>query len=226
MAAGWLGAHGAGGLLVNQTQHVAGPPAEGLEAMYKQVGVQHDRIDDFRAKLLGFLPVVTGVGLFALVQKEPPNDPGFLVAIGIFGALASIGLFVHELRGITDCYMLTSIGHKLEESLAKEGDAKYGPFTSRLKLKGWYEWWVSRETAACIVYPATITAWAVLAAWAVEELHPGALGPRLPMLALVLFIGAALIAYLMLHWSFCEINSYIKPGEVAGKSQASATKEP
>jgi ABC-type Na+ efflux pump permease subunit len=77
-------------------------------------------------------------------------------------------------------------------------------------LKGWYEWFVSRETAACIVYPATITAWAVLGAWGVQELRPGALGFRLPVLAVVLFIGAALIAEFMLHWSFYKIRDYIE----------------
>lgn len=193
---------------MNQT-HVAEPSAGGLETIYKQVAIQHDRIDDFRAKLLGFLPAVTGVGLFALVKTEA-TDPEFLVAIGLFGALAAMGLFVHELRGITDCYMLIAIGHKLEESLANKADAKFGPFTTRFRLKGWYEWFVSRETAACIVYPATITAWAVLGAWGVQELRPGALGSRVPVLAVVLFIGAALIAEFMLHWSFYKIRVYIE----------------
>ena len=40
-------------------------------AMYQQVG--HDKIDDFRAKFLGFLPVVTGAGLFAVLEKKPPS---------------------------------------------------------------------------------------------------------------------------------------------------------
>jgi hypothetical protein len=130
--------------------------------MYDKIAAQHDKIDDFRAKLLGFLPVVTGIGLFALV-KEKPGSPELIAAIGFFGAIASIGLFVHELRGITECYMLITIGCALEQKLAKTA-APCGTFSSRA-------WWgfrssyVSREMAALIVYPATIAAWTFVAVW-------------------------------------------------------------
>jgi hypothetical protein len=132
-----------------------------LEIMYDKVTIQHDKIDDFRAKLLGFLPVVTGIGLFALV-KESQGDAGFFFSIGLFGAIASIGLFVHELRGITECYMLITVGAALEHDLKPETEPR-GAFSSRY-------WWgfarsVSRETAALIVYPATIAAWVFVAGW-------------------------------------------------------------
>ena len=93
----------------SEPKDMAEPRAGALKAMYEQVAKQQDRIDDFRAKLLGFLPFVTGIGLFALVGMSPTAfvDSNFLVmTIGIFGAIASIGLFVHELRGIINCYML------------------------------------------------------------------------------------------------------------------------
>jgi hypothetical protein len=93
------------------------------------------------------------------------KDVGFFPAIGLFGALSSIGLFVHELRGITECYMLIEIGKVLEHKLAKptEGKSPPGTFSGR-------SWWgfhglVSRETAALIIYPATIATWMCVAAW-------------------------------------------------------------
>ena len=46
---------------------------QALETMYKEVAAQHDKIDDFRAKLLGFLPIVTGVGLFTVLEKASPG---------------------------------------------------------------------------------------------------------------------------------------------------------
>jgi hypothetical protein len=41
-----------------------------LEVMYGQVAAQHDKIDDFRAKLLALVPAATGIGLFTLLQKS------------------------------------------------------------------------------------------------------------------------------------------------------------
>src|SRR5262245_43273359 len=98
------------GCMMDEQKDIAERQAGALKAMYEQVAKQHDRIEDFRAKLLGFLPFVTGIGLFALVGKSPPDtaaaSASVFLAIGIFGAIASIGLFVHELRGIINCYML------------------------------------------------------------------------------------------------------------------------
>ena len=91
------------------------------------------------------------------------SDHYLLAAIGIFGALASVGLFVHELRGISECYALIGIGSSLERMLAKaeEDDARYGPFSAQYS-RG-FNGPISRETAAIIVYPATIAAWIFVA---------------------------------------------------------------
>jgi hypothetical protein len=138
---------------------------QALVAMYQQVGAQHDKIDDFRAKLLALLPVVTGIGLFAVLEKDPQVGAchfSALTTIGIVGALSSIGLFVHELRGITDCYMLIAIGTALERKLTKANtDTKWGPFSSRhwTGCRGL----VNREIAALIVYPTTIDTWVFIA---------------------------------------------------------------
>lgn len=192
-------------------QDANGEWKKALEVMYNQVAVQHDKIDDFRAKLLAALPVITGIGLLALGDKKPDGlNLDFLAAIGIFGALASIGLLVHELRGITECYMLISIGAALEHKLTNgdDDDARYGTFSSRL-------WWgfnrpVSRETAALIIYPATIAAWAFLAAWPMRRLWLSLL------VALVVCIETALIAGICLAW---ERRRWSSPG---GRDRSSA----
>jgi hypothetical protein len=185
-----------------------------LEVMYGKVAAQHDKIDDFRAKLLGFLPVVTGIGLFALVT-DSSNNPEITLAIGIFGALASIGLFVHELRGITECYMLIKIGCKLEQKLCvrMQHDALYGPFSSR-SIWG-FRCGVSRETAAVIVYPVTIAAWIFLA---VQQLFQPPLKSLLePWLdgwnplglsSIVSFI-VAIMAFLMALWYLKRADSKV-----------------
>jgi hypothetical protein len=161
--------------------------------MYKQIASQHDRIDDFRAKLLGLLPAVTGLSLLVTIGEKTPEslNSEFVVAIGIFGALASIGLLVHELRSISRCYMLISIGAVLEHRLAKgeDDDARFGTFTSRL---AWgFGGPVSRENAALIVYPASIAAWAFVAAWSM-------LGSWSLAVPVVLFFLAAVLGHIWL----------------------------
>ena len=59
--------------------------------------------------------------------------------------------------------MLIAIGDSLERKLtqAEEDDARYGPFSTRYS-RG-FNGFISRETAAIIVYPATIAAWMFVA---------------------------------------------------------------
>jgi hypothetical protein len=47
-------------------------PTAALTSAYAEVCRSYERIDDFRAKLLGFLPLVSGVGLFLLLEKPTP----------------------------------------------------------------------------------------------------------------------------------------------------------
>jgi len=42
-----------------------------LEVMYQQVAAQHDKIDDFRGKLLAALPAITGLALFSEANCLP-----------------------------------------------------------------------------------------------------------------------------------------------------------
>jgi hypothetical protein len=136
-----------------------------LEAMYQQVAAQHDKIDDFRAKLLGFLPVVTGIGL-AVLSRDLGEAGRYTAFFGILGVLSTAGLFVHELRGIIDCCMLIAIGCELEHKLTStktdvKPEVRWGPFSS--KLCWGFGNVVSRETAALIIYPTAIATWAFIA---------------------------------------------------------------
>ena len=58
---------------------------------YKEVCATYHRIDDFRAKLLGFLPVASGAGIFLLLKQD--TVPTHLTPAGYFGAVATLGLF-------------------------------------------------------------------------------------------------------------------------------------
>jgi hypothetical protein len=189
------GGHGDGSKPVSDDQ------INPLQIMYDKVATQHDRIDDFRAKLLALLPIATGIGLFALVKDAPTRDVGFFLAIGIFGAISSVGLFVHELRGITECYMLIELGAALEEKLTQKKQKKMklpGAFSGR---SSWgFAWYVmpngtakknktivNRETAALIIYPTVIAAWVFVAGW--------------PYLGLVWSLALSFLALAVAVWS-------------------------
>jgi hypothetical protein len=182
--------------------------------MYEQVASQHDKIDDFRGKLLAVLPAITGLSLFGLGKTD--MNCALFPAIGIVGVFASVGLFVHELRGITECYRLIGNGFKLERKLATPEDdyGQCGPFSTKY-LRG-FNGIVSRETAAILVYPATIAAWALVATanWscAASSSNP----PSTPTVMLnswrdavapvLVFLGAALISEGYLVWNSYEVT--------------------
>ena len=87
-----------------------------LMETYKLLCGSYHAIDDFRAKLLGFLPLATGAGIYLLLDKLKceNNLPNYvkplLVAGGIFGFAITLGLFAYELFGIKKCDALIEIG--------------------------------------------------------------------------------------------------------------------
>jgi hypothetical protein len=142
---------------------------DSLKVIYDQLCTSYRAIDDFRAKLLGFLPLASGAGIFLLINgdalKIPLADDRIRVfqPIGLFGALITSGLFIYELYGIQRCAELIRAGKKLEYKL----NVGEGQFVSRP------DWVMSEPLAACIIYPAVIAAWLFLAV----ALVPGGSAP-------------------------------------------------
>lgn len=130
---------------------------ENIRTIYNQLCESYRAIDDFRTKLLGFLPLATG-GLFLLIANpgQMGNVKPFLPVIGIFGFAIALGLFCFELYGIRKCTSLIRTGTQLEKQL---GDIK-GQFTTRPDgVLGF----IDEPFAAGIIYPAVLAAWAYLA---------------------------------------------------------------
>jgi len=71
---------------------------ENLRTVYRELCSSYRAIDDFRTKLLGFLPLVTGTGLFFLVTDKAKIDAAqpYFGPIGIFGFVITLGLFFYE----------------------------------------------------------------------------------------------------------------------------------
>src|SRR5215213_11328327 len=97
---------------------VPSPETESLTAAYKAACDLYQRIDDFRAKLLGFLPLVSGTGIFLLLNEPIPGDnQKYLFPVGLLGFTVTLGLLLYELRGVQKCIRLINVAASLEKEL-------------------------------------------------------------------------------------------------------------
>lgn len=104
-----------------------------LSTVYQELCSSYRATDDFRAKLLGFLPLASGTGIFLLLSNDFSNDfsrqkEWFLLPIGLFGIGVTLGLFVLELRGIQKCHAYIQAGKEVEKQLLNAQNAQ-GHFT-------------------------------------------------------------------------------------------------
>jgi hypothetical protein len=168
---------------------------------YDQLCTSYRAIDDFRAKLLGFLPLATGTGIWVLLdrvqnaQNIPVETKGVLAAVGIFGALITLALFLYEIYGIKKCAALIEAGKRIE-GLLQIGN---GQFVNRPQNVAYV---INEPFAAGIVYPTVLAAWTFFAlafAW------PKA-NPLIPILVLVTgFVGTVIYDFLLRRAaSLCE----------------------
>jgi hypothetical protein len=159
---------------------------------YEQLCVSYRAIDDFRAKLLGFLPLVTGGSLGLLFSGRADLATELFLPAGLFGILVTFGLFTYEIFGIKKCHALIRDGKRLETRLRLAG----GQFTERpddiLGL-------INEPFAAALIYPAVLAAWAYLA---LSGLNP-AVGVRL---AVTVFL-AGLVCTLLFDWRLKKVGS-------------------
>lgn len=154
--------------------------------VYDQLCESYRAIDDFRAKLLGFLPLATGTGIWALldrmesVGKLDIAEKGVLVAVGVFGAFITLGLFAYELYGIKKCGALIESGKRIEVALHIEGQ-----FRSRPRNVASF---VNEPFSAGIIYPTVLAAWVY---FSLAFSWPAA-NPLLPLLLFGLGFGIML----------------------------------
>src|SRR5262245_48842361 len=99
-----------------------------LPTAYQQICTNYHAIDDFRAKLLGLLPLATGAGIFLLLNKDIATAElkPFIGPVGLFGFAITLGLFAYEIYGIKKCHALIVGGKQIEGWLHIDG-----PFTAR-----------------------------------------------------------------------------------------------
>jgi len=150
----------------NEQKTEANP--EALKTAYTEVCRCYQGIDDFRAKCLGFLPLVSGTGIFLLfsdtfVKNVNPSSK-YLPVIGIFGFFVTLGLLFYEMRGFQRCISLITIGKELEKRMDVEG-----LFLHRPHSVGRF---INEPIAASIIYSTVLAAWVYVAL--ISRWPPGA----------------------------------------------------
>lgn len=160
---------------------------DNLRAVYQELCTSYRAIDDFRTKLLGFLPLATGAGIvlltdaFADEKKRLVVQP-YMGSIGAFGFVITLGLLSYELYGIKKCHFLIASGIELENGLGIKGQF----ITRPPGVLGM----INEPFAAGVIYPAVLAAWMHLAGsfmWHASA-RPIAIG---------IFIGGFAIVFLL-----------------------------
>jgi hypothetical protein len=132
-------------------------PPENIRMAYQELCKSYQSIVDFRAKLLGFLPLASGASLFALLGNGKDPVPYYAWVAGLFGFAITLGLFFYELRGLQRSAVLERTGRDLEVELGLDN----GQFSVQPapQLHGF----VDARGAAWVIYPSVLAAWAYLA---------------------------------------------------------------
>ena len=111
-----------------------------LIKIYDKCSEGYHKVDDFRSKLLGFLPLASGITVLGSLYIEHKTDDKSLlnahqIAIGLFGLVVTFRLLVYELKGIEKCTQFIKLGKWLEEQM-EENEKSYD--TDKKVKKGFF----------------------------------------------------------------------------------------
>jgi hypothetical protein len=138
--------------------------ANNIKLAYEQLCNSYRAIDDFRSKLLGFLPLVTGGGVLVLAGQALDKGKEFFLPAGLFGVAVTAGLLAYELFGIKKCHALLIAGEDLEREMDLPVDRTTGkPAGQFLRRPNHLLGIVNEPFAAATIYPAVLAAWIYVA---------------------------------------------------------------
>jgi hypothetical protein len=139
-----------------------------LRLDYEQTTQYLRTLIDVRFRLLAFVPTVTGVAVAIVGQPRPAAE---LLGVGVLGLLATLGIFVYELRNTQISGTMIRRAAELERQLrlpsSLGGQASGGLYAERpgitVQLLGFLP--VSHGLGLALVYSAAIAGWSYLVAW-------------------------------------------------------------
>jgi hypothetical protein len=140
---------------------------QAILTVYTEVCKSYQAVDDFRTKLLGFLPLTSLVGIFILnpdsmLSLQEMLSKELLGFASIFAALLTLALFGYEVRGIRRSDHLITEGMHLEQELGIthgqfhvcESEHRDAKRSSRV---------FNSKILACVIYSVVFAAWLFLA---------------------------------------------------------------
>ena len=129
--------------------------------LYQAICTSYSAINDWRAKLLGFLPLASGAGIFFLLNTAPSKvgtpgvAPVYFLPIGTVGAVISLGLFIFDIRALNLRGGLIKAGRALEREMGYVGQFRQRPHS--------YLHAVNDHWGSIFIYLAVIAGWLFLA---------------------------------------------------------------
>lgn len=142
--------------------------------MYDKCCESYHKVDDFRAKLLGFLPLASGLSILgSLYIEHKPGEQSFLnehnLEIGLFGLFVSLGLLIFELKGIEKCTQFISLGGWLENKMKSintdDSNEKKGMFINLSEG----DKFINEPVAAAFIYSIVLALWTYVAMLKMEK---------------------------------------------------------
>ncbi len=128
---------------------------DNLTTAYTQVCTSYHDLEDFRTKVLGFLPLASGAGIYYVLNTNLKAVADSVHSIGFVGAIITLGLYFYELRALQLSEGLKETGCGLEEQLGV-----LGQFRTRPHSAGHV---VNNVVGSCLIYSAVFAGWLYLA---------------------------------------------------------------
>jgi hypothetical protein len=123
---------------------------DGLRLEYDQTLQLVRTLTDVRFKLLAFVPTIAGFGVGLFGTPRPAVE---LLAVGLIGLVATLGIFIYELQNSQTYDAAVRRAAELEPALGMVS----GP--GALLRERWH------ERAVALVYGAAVSGWTYLFAW-------------------------------------------------------------
>lgn len=188
---------------------------ERLRLDYEQTTGLLRTLTDVRFKLLALVPTLSGAAIALLGH---PSSPVQLLALGLIGLTATLGILLYELRNSQLYDYATRRAQQIENALGLvpfANNAAGGLFSElpdrSLRLLGIST--VNRDRGLALVYSSALAGWTYLAAWgALRALNVGSARP----------VGAAIAAAA----AVILLAELIRIHERPGRSTASAPRPP
>jgi hypothetical protein len=137
---------------------------------YEQVAQLLGALDETRLRLLAFVPTIAGAAVGLISGRPPAVD---LLAIGLLGLFATMGILVYELHNSQIADGLSAHAGRLERALQFDGPVVAQHVAGGTRLFGVIN--LSRGRGLALVYAAALAGWGYLTAWgllrAIELAH-------------------------------------------------------